>query len=113
MVGLALTTAGGDVEVGVVACGDDVGLLDDGKVVGIYRSFGESVVAECPIAYSNVFACEDLEDGCNGAEIEVAMLSDKMDMDNFSIEWHICFYLILGAKIHIKIYICKDLIRFL
>ena len=56
LVGLALTTAGGNVEVGVVACGDDVGLLDDGKVVGIYRSFGESVVAECPIAYSNVFA---------------------------------------------------------
>ena len=56
MVGLALTTAGGNVEVGVVACGNDVGLLDDGEVVGIYRSFGESVVTECPIAHSNVFA---------------------------------------------------------
>ena len=55
-VGLALTTAGGDVEVGVVACGNDVGLLDDGEVVGIYRTLGESVVTECPIAHSNVFA---------------------------------------------------------
>ena len=53
---VSLTTAGGDGEVGVVACGDDVGLLDDGEVVGIYHTLGESVVTECPIAHSNVFA---------------------------------------------------------
>ena len=106
----------GDVKIGVVAGGDDVALHDYRLFVDNGMALGELAMSQFVIWHAYVFSGEDLKDGCEGAEIKVTTLANEMDVNDFSIEWHVCFfyfYFIFGAKIYIFICICKDLISFL
>ena len=95
----------GYIKIGVVAGGDDVALRDYRLFVDNGMSIGELAMSEFVIWHSNVFFSKDLEDGCEGAEIKVTALANEMDMNDFSIEWHICFSIFIYISVQRYIFL--------